>query len=232
MCSLRKGRLLSKQSNNTNYEFFTKIRTETCSYFRIRSEFVVYDMFDHHLATTLKVGGLAVIPTDTIYGIVAKARDPKAVARLYAIRRKTPQKPFIILIASVEDVALFGVKRNAAALRFLKTVWPGKVSVVLSCKNKKFSYLHLGTKTLAFRLPKSKKLISLIKKTGPLVAPSANPEGERPAETISEAKKYFGESVDIYISASEKFSGKPSTLVSLLGDEPKVLRKGAVKVQV
>lgn len=185
----------------------------------------------------LKHGGLAVIPTDTIYGIVARASIRQAVARLYALRRpmragKTARKPFIILIGGILQLREFDVQLTPQQKAFLKKVWPGKVSVVLLCPSKKFSYLHLGTNTLAFRLPKSPKLQTLLAKTGPLVAPSANPEGKKPAQTIAEAKKYFGEKVDIYVNADKTYSGKPSTLVSLLEKEPRVLREGGVKIKI
>ena len=178
-----------------------------------------------HLTSILKHGGIAVIPTDTLYGIVARALDKKVVQRLYRIRRKTPKKPFIILISSREDLTAFGVKPNAAASGFLRCVWPGKVSVILHCTGKKYSYLHLGTKTLAFRLPQSRKLRALLKKTGPLVAPSANEEGKPPARTIVEARKYFGNRVDLYVNG--RTTRAPSTLVSLLSGTPQVIRAGA-----
>lgn len=174
----------------------------------------------------LKRGGLAVIPTDTLYGIVVRALDRKAVKQLYRLRRHTPHKPFIILISSREDLAAFGIQPTAAASRFLQRVWPGKVSVILPCTGKKFSYLHLGTKTLAFRLPQSRRVRSLLKKTGPLVAPSANTEGKRPAETVAQAKEYFGDAVRVYISAG-RLKGKPSALVSLVSSGAKIVRKGS-----
>jgi tRNA A37 threonylcarbamoyladenosine synthetase subunit TsaC/SUA5/YrdC len=80
-------------------------------------------------------------------------------------------------------------------------------------------------KTLAFRLPAKKNLINLIKSTGPLVAPSANPEGLTLAKTVKEAKKYFGE-----IDAG-KFSGLPSTLIQITkNNKILVKREGAVKL--
>ncbi len=182
------------------------------------------------ISAILKHGGLGVIPTDTIYGMVARARDRKAVARLYQLRRETAQKPFIILISSLKDLAAFGVTPNATALAFLKTVWPGKVSVILPCPKASFRYLHLGTKTLAFRMPKLRRLRALLTQTGPLVAPSANLEGKRPAETIQEARTYFGSHVDLYISGGRRLRGAPSTLVSLLGAQPIVVRQGAVSL--
>ena len=92
--------------------------------------------------------------------------------------------------------------------------WPGKVSLILN-----------GT---AFRLPKNKKLIEILKKTGPLVAPSTNIEGKKPAETITQAKKYFGDKVDFYVSGGT-LKSKPSALISInKKDEIKVLR-GTIK---
>ena len=189
------------------------------------------EVFDSTVADSLKKGDIAVIPTDTVYGIVAQAFDRSAVERLYELRRKTPQKPFIILIDHIERLQEFEIVLTPAQETFLMNVWPGKVSVILSCASKSFSYLHLGTQTLAFRFPDSKPLLDLISKTGPLVAPSANPEGEKLAQTIEDARRYFGDKVSIYVDAGEPYTGKPSTLVSLLNDAPFVLRQGTVVLE-
>ncbi len=188
-------------------------------------------MFSSYLISLLKRGGIAVIPTDTLYGIVADARNQRAVARLYALRRERARKPFIILASSISDLRLFDVVPTARQIRFLRKVWPGKVSVVLPCPSKRFAYLHLGTNALAFRLPKKKTLQAFLKKTGPLVAPSANLPGQPPAGTSSEAKAYFKDRVDCYVSAKRRVSSEPSTLVRLNEDgTAEVLRQGAVKI--
>ncbi len=185
-----------------------------------------------NIVSVLKRGGLGVIPTDTLYGVVASAQNKKAVARLYHLRRKTEGKPFIILISSVSELVDFGVTLSLFEKEILKKVWPGKVSVVFPCPQKKFSYLHLGTQSLAFRFPRASKLISLLKKTGPLLAPSANPEGKPPATTITEAKNYFGSAVDFYVSAGKKREGKPSTLISFPEGKLKILRQGSVYINI
>ena len=89
-------------------------------------------------STILKRGGLAVIPTDTIYGIVARALDRKAVKRLFALRRKTSLKPFVILIDNISRLKKFGVTLDAKQKKFLNGVWPGKVSVIFPCAKKNF----------------------------------------------------------------------------------------------
>lgn len=171
----------------------------------------------------LKEGGIGVIPTDTIYGVVGSALNKKTVERIYDIRNRNRRKPMIVLVGSYSDLKRFNVRLNTRIKKVLNRLWPGKVSIVLKCQNKKFAYLHRGTKTLAFRLPGKKSLRALIEKVGPLVAPSANPEGKSPAKTVRAAKRYFGKRVDFYLDGG-RMAGKPSKLVALVGGESVVLR--------
>lgn len=178
----------------------------------------------------LKAGGIGVMPTDTIYGLVGSALSKKTVERIYAVRQRKPEKPFIVLIGSIGDLKLFKIKVDNFSKRVLSKVWPGKVSVILPCRSKKFSYLHRGTKTLAFRLPADVRLRNLFKKTGPLVAPSANPEGLRPAKNIKEAKKYFAKKIDFYIGG-KKPDKLPSTLIQIKNKNIVILRRGKIKIK-
>ncbi len=166
------------------------------------------------------------MPTDTIYGIVGSAFHRKAVERLYRVRHRDIKKPLIVLIGSLADLERFGVHYDAG---FLGSVWPGPASVILRCPLKKFSYLHRGTKTIAFRLPDSEILRSFLRKTGPLAAPSANTEGDPPAITIRQAQKYFGDKVDFYVDGGMR-RGKPSTLISINRGRINVLRRGSGKL--
>lgn len=183
----------------------------------------------------IKSGGIGILPTDTIYGIVGSALIPAAVARIYFWRKRDVKKPPIILVASADDIEKFGVEIDAAAKEILSRVWPGKVSVVLpmACRRKrtlkKFVHLHRGTKTLAFRVPKPAWFRKVLEETGPIIAPSANLEGEPPALTIRAAKKYFGKNVDFYADAGPLVS-KPSTLIKIAQGNVAVLREGAVKI--
>lgn len=180
--------------------------------------------FPKYIADVLRQGGVGVIPTDTIYGIVGAASEKKTVERIYKLRRRNSEKPFIILISAIADLKKFGVKLDKYHQAFLKEAWPGPISVILSAPDKKLAYLHRGKKSLALRLPSEPALCALIKKTGPLVAPSANWEGERPARTIKEAQKFFGPDVEFYMDAGRIVS-KASTLIDFTGKEPVVLRK-------
>ncbi len=177
----------------------------------------------------LSNGKIGVIPTDTIYGVAASAMSKKSVERAYEIMKRNPKKPFVVLIGSIADLALFDVKLDADTQKILRNIWPGKVSMVLPVSSKKFEYLHRGTRTSAFRLPKKKSLLDLLKKTGPLISSSANSEGKKPAETIAEAKKYFQNEIDFYVSAG-KLASKPSTILKVKGGKICIMRQGSFRV--
>ena len=179
----------------------------------------------------LKNGGVGILPTDTIYGLVGSATLRKTVFRIYKLRKRNPRKPFIILISSLEDLNLFKIKIDECSRKILSKIWPDAISVVLPCAKKKFFYLHRGGKTLAFRFPKNKILIDFLKQTGPLIAPSANPEGFRPAENIEQAKEYFGKGVDFYVDKGT-IKGLASTLIEIKNKKIVVLRQGAIKIKI
>jgi len=175
-------------------------------------------------ALLLKEGAIGVIPTDTIYGICASAFNRKSVEKVYKLRKRNPNKPCIILISSFDDLKKFNVRLNPWQRKILEKLWPGKVSVILSCRDAKFSYLHRGTNSLSFRLPKNKLILNILQIAGPLIAPSANWEGYEPAKNIREARRYFGNKV-FYLDRGDLIA-KPSTLIDLRKKKIKILREG------
>jgi L-threonylcarbamoyladenylate synthase len=185
---------------------------------------------DSKVVEILKNGGVGIIPTDTIYGIVASALLPSAVEKIAKIKGRSSSKGYIVLISSIADLNLFGINLSTEAIEFLNRFWPGKVSVEFFSDVPKYKYLRNTESTNAFRFPDNQKLLSILKQTGPLVAPSANLEGQPPAKNIEEAKKYFGDKVDFYEDGGE-LNSLPSTLVRLKGDKIEVLREGAVKIK-
>ncbi len=172
---------------------------------------------NENLIKILRKDGVAVMPTDTIYGIVGRAENPDTVERIYKARKRNPDRPCIILIGTEAELPKFSVSLSESQKNKLEEYWPGPVSIILDCPEDKFMYLHRGTKTLAFRLPSEKGLRELLLKTGPLVAPSANPEGLPSAENTDQAKKYFGSEVDLYIQGEIK-GGKASKIIKLHND--------------
>lgn len=178
-------------------------------------------------ADLLAKGKVGVIPTDTLYGIVASAMNESAVGRVYALKKRAPTKPCIILISSIADLKIFGIELTEQQKSIVNTYWPGPVSIVMSCGDDVPEYLHGGTHTLAFRLPDDEKLIAFLLESGPLIAPSANPEGLPPATTTSEARQYFGDDVDFYIDGGVR-AGEPSVLVMLGADGSVEVLRGAM----
>lgn len=181
------------------------------------------------IVLVIKQGSIVVLPTDTIYGIHASIFLPKTIERVYKLKGRKEEKPFIILINKIEDIKSLGINIKNGIKTFLKNVWPGKVSVIFPISNKKYSYLHKGSNTLAFRMPRDKFLAGIISKTGPLISTSVNPSRKMPAKDIIEAKKYFGNKVDLYIDDGDKKSS-PSALIEIKDKKINILRQGSVKI--
>lgn len=171
----------------------------------------------------IKNGQVGVLATDTIYGLVAYALDKNAVERLYKIKGRSPSKPFIILISDISQLSLFGITLNKYIKNRINQYWPGPVSIILDCHDKNLDYLHRGQNSLAFRMPNKRGLINLIDNTGPLVAPSANPEGLEPAKNIQQAKNYFLNKLDFYIDEGY-VNANPSKIVKISENNVKILR--------
>jgi len=161
---------------------------------------------DEKLIEVLLGGGVAVMPTDTIYGIVGSAFNESTVGRIYTLRKRNPEKPCIVLIGDISELEKFSINLTGEQRQKLEEYWQQDslpVSIILDCEEDKFAYLHRGTHTLAFRVPHKQELRELLLKTGPLIAPSANIEGLAPSTNIPEARNYFGDSVDLYVDGGD-----------------------------
>lgn len=172
-------------------------------------------------------GSVGIIPTDTVYGIVARAADQDAVNRLYELKQRE-NKPGTLIAANIDQLEELGVKRRY--LTAVQQFWPGAVSVIIPCSNPDLVYLHKGKMSLAIRIPDDKKLSELLLRTGPLITSSANKPGEPTANTIQAAKEIFSENVDFYEDGGDLSNHKPSTVIRIIDDAIEVLREGAVKI--
>ncbi len=189
---------------------------------------VVTKKFTKEVKDKLRKGAVGVIPTDTLYGIVANALHEHSVERVYKARKRTPTKPMIILLPGMSYLKKFGVFLSPQLTRIVKRFWPGKISIIFPVPRGSFSYLHRGRNSLAFRVPDNPRILKVLQRTGPLVAPSANVEGSKPAATVKEAFDYFDDAIDFYVDSGRLY-GKPSTLISFPSDhEVVVLREGSI----
>ncbi len=173
-----------------------------------------------------KEAAVGVIPTDTVYGLAALAKDKEAVKRLYSLKNRD-NKPGTLIAANIEQLIDLGLKK-----RYLSAVdhyWPGAISVIIPCDNK-LNYLHLGKFGIATRVPDNEKLRNLLIKVGPLLTSSANRPGKIPATNIKMAQQYFRNQVDFYIDGGDMNNNLPSTIIRVIDDVVEVIRQGAVRI--
>ena len=171
-------------------------------------------------AHILRAGGVAVIPTDTVYGIAAHPGSPSALARICTIKGRPTGKPIALLAADAEAVATFGAAFPPAAQRLAAAYWPGALTLVLPC----------GSTSEGFRVPDHAATRALLAACGgTLRVTSANLSGAMPATSAVEALKDVGLEADLVIDDGVSPGGVPSTVVKVDADGAlTVLREGAI----
>ena len=179
-------------------------------------------------ARAVRAGGLVVLPTDTVYGLGCDAFSATAVRTLLAAKNRGPDMPVPVLVGSWStiDGLVLGVPPVARDL--IEAFWPGGLSLVLPHAPSLAWDLGSTKGTVMLRMPLHPVALELLRDVGPMAVSSANVSGEPPATTAAEARVQLGDSVAVYLDGDP--SGEPvaSTIVDLTGDEPRILRAGAV----
>ena len=181
-------------------------------------------------ARILRAGGLVAFPTETVYGLGADATSDAAVARIFEAKGRPSFNPLISHAADMamaRRLAAFGPLAEALAAAF----WPGPLTLVLPrAEASPVSLLATaGLDTLAVRIPAHEIARRLIGQTGrPLAAPSANPSGTVSPTTAAHVAEGLGDKVDMILDAGPCTAGIESTVVSLVGAAPRLLRPGAI----
>lgn len=178
-------------------------------------------------ARAVRAGGVVALPTETVYGIGADPASAVAVSRLFALKQRPEGVPLAVLVAEpaeAESLALLGPAASALAARY----WPGPLTIVLA--RRPGLGLHLGgdDSTVGVRCPDQPVAGALLRLTGPLAVTSANVHTEEPARDAAGVRRAFPAGLDAVIDAG-RCEGTPSTVVSLVGDGPVVLREGAIE---
>ena len=187
-------------------------------------------------ASTLKAGGIVIIPTDTVYGfsgIVDLADDKvpfETDAKIRAIKGRAESKPLIQLIAKPEDIRLYTDDEIPPELL---SKWPGALTIIVHIK--KDSPLAATaipqSGTVAFRCPGDEWLRKIIEKCGaPIFSTSVNCSGQPVLDTTSAISSEFGKEADLIIDDGDKKGALPSTLVTIENRAVKILRQGSVKI--
>jgi L-threonylcarbamoyladenylate synthase len=181
--------------------------------------------------TVLGNGELAVVPTDTVYGLAADAFKPDAVAALLAAKGRGRQMPPPVLVGSrraafalVEDV-------SSSASDLIDEFWPGGLTLVFRSSRSLVWDLGDTKGTVAVRMPLHPVALDLLKESGPLAVSSANISGSPPATTAADAESQLGDAVSVYLDGGPCQAEIPSTIVDVTGPVPKLLRSGVVTVK-
>jgi L-threonylcarbamoyladenylate synthase len=177
------------------------------------------------VAQVIREGGVAVIPTDTVYGFAARADRPPAVARIAAAKGRDPDSPFLVLIAGLEGLrALTGSPPPAAVLDVL---WPGPVTLLLAARLELAPAFRGPAGTVAVRWPDDPVLHSLLAAIGgPVLSTSVNRRGRPPLSDPAAIAAEFESEIDLLGDGGAQ-GGSPSTIVDLTRRPPVLLRSGS-----
>ena len=187
-------------------------------------------------ASTIKAGGIVIIPTDTVYGFsgIVDIKSLKAHyetdAKIRAIKGRSESKPLIQLIAKPEDLRLY---TDDEIPDTLLSKWPGALTIIVHIKEDSPLAANAipESHTVAFRCPGDAWLREIIKKCGaPIFSTSVNRSGQPVLDTEAAIKAEFENEVDLIINDGDKKGALPSTLVMLENGQIKVLRQGSVQI--
>jgi L-threonylcarbamoyladenylate synthase len=179
-------------------------------------------------ARVLEHGGLVVYPTDTLLGLAARASDRRAVVRLEALKGIPSGQPISVAVSSLPEIESLS-ELSPAGRRFVRVRLPGPYTVLVPpsslARTTLAPRLFAAGRTLGLRLPDHPVARELARRVGPITATSANFHGQPPCPTVRHARRVFGRKVAVYLAARPPVSGRPSTLVDLAREEPRVIAR-------
>jgi L-threonylcarbamoyladenylate synthase len=180
--------------------------------------------------TTIRAGGLVVLPTDTVYGLGADAFSPEGVQGLLAAKGRGRNMPPPVLVGSVRAASALAESLGAYGQDLIDEFWPGPLTLIFRASSTLKWDLGDTNGTVAVRMPLHPVALELLRRTGPLAVSSANKTGAPSATTAADAEEQLGEDVEVYLDGGPCADSVPSTIVDLTGSVPRVLRAGAVTI--
>lgn len=180
----------------------------------------------------IRAGYLVAFPTETVYGVGADAFNPTAVEAIYALKGRPSSNPLIVHIASLEWLPQLTGPLSAQQQQWLAKLtplWPGPLSLVLPRNVSVPSIVSAGHPTIAIRMPRHTLAQEFLRASGtPVAAPSANRSNYISPTTAAHVQAEFGEALPIILDGGPCAVGIESTVLSLVGPIPKLLRLGSV----
>jgi len=177
----------------------------------------------------IRAGGVIAYPTDTFYGLGADPGNPRAVRRLFEIKGRQADQPVLLLIRDAAAVRDWAAEVTACADDLMRRFWPGPLTLVFKAQPAVMPELTGGTGGIGLRVPGAIITRDLVRFLGSaLTGTSANISGGPSPRTATEAAASIGDLVDLILDGGVTAGGKPSTVVDVRGEEPMVIRAGAL----
>lgn len=183
-------------------------------------------------AEFIKFGGIVAFPTETVYGLGANVFDEKAIAMIFAAKRRPSDNPLIAHIADVNQITELVSRVTPTAEKFIAAFFPAPLTLVLQ-KNQQISVVATaGLETIGVRMPNHALALEFLKECGfPVVAPSANLSGKPSPTTWQAVYQDLNERVDCILQGEQTLIGLESTVVDCTELIPQILRAGAVTLE-
>lgn len=179
----------------------------------------------------LRHGGVVLLPTDTVYGLVCRPDSPAAIAKIFALKARPAEKYLPVLVADHTQLPQLGVKLSAAIRALLKSRYiPGALTLVLPLDPDKAPNWLAGRQEVAVRIPDSAFLQAVMQETGPLLATSANASGQEPPASVAEILHQLAGTPDYFVDDGPR-RGAASTLINCRTTPFCILRRGALSDQ-
>lgn len=177
----------------------------------------------------LLAGGVVAIPTDTVYGLAAAMDVPGAIDRLFAAKERPAERAIAVLLADLEQVESLG-RLSPGGRALGATLWPGGLTLVVRQRRDRPlpSSLTGGRDTIGVRVPDHPSPRAIARALGPLPTTSANISGEPELATAAAIEARLGDRIDLILDGGPAPGGRPSTVVDVTVDPPRILREGAI----
>jgi L-threonylcarbamoyladenylate synthase len=178
----------------------------------------------------IRAGGLVAIPTETVYGLAADAKNVPAVEKIFALKGRPANHPLIVHIAGVEQLADWASVVPATATQLAEAFWPGPLTLILKKRADVPDAVTGGQDTVGLRCPNSALTLALLRAFGGgLAAPSANRFGHVSPTTAQHVRDEFVDQTPYILDGGHCTVGIESTIVDLSGDLPRILREGQIR---
>jgi L-threonylcarbamoyladenylate synthase len=175
-------------------------------------------------------GGVIAFRTDTFYGLGADPFNRVAVARIRELKGREDDKPILLLISDVDQVARVIAEKSETFVRAANAFWPGPLTIIGAAVASLPEAITAGTGTVGVRLPAAESVRELVQECGGiLTATSANPSGSKPACSAAQVAAYFPRGLDLIVDGGLVTTTEPSTILDATTSSPRVVREGAIR---